>query len=190
VFDRSGRRAALLQFQGDPEVHVLRPFAAAGGDELYRDESGDLMLRVTPSGGVSLYTRRHRTGVAASEVAAVPPLTPQAMAIAQYRARMRQLQIAAARALRRPVVFEAPAAATGSSAGLIIDAAERAAASLSQTPTVAVRRVIIRAGPRPSARMEGEALNIQIAPQMGYAGRPSTSAIRAVLTGQTMGPEQ
>jgi hypothetical protein len=148
------------------------------------------MLRVTPSGGVSIYTRRHRTGMAAAEEASVAPLTPEALAIAQYQARMRRLQQLAARALRRPIVFEAPASATGANAGLIIDAAERAAATLSQNPTVIIRRVIIRAGPRPTARIEGEALNIQVAPQLGYAGRPSSSAIRAVLTGRTAGPER
>jgi len=190
VFDRSGVRVALLRFEGDPEVHVLRPRGAAGGDEIYANEAGDIMLRVTPSGGVSVYTRRHRTGVAAAEEAAAAPLTPQALAIAQYQARMRALQLAAARALRRQIIFEAPASAAGANAGLIIDAAERAAASLSQAPTVVVRRVVIRAGPIPAARMEGEALNIQVAPQMGYAGRPSSSAISAVLTGHTVGPER
>ena len=35
VLDRSGGRAALVQFEGDPEVHVLRPTMGAGGDEIF-----------------------------------------------------------------------------------------------------------------------------------------------------------
>ena len=59
VFDRSGGRAALVRFEGDPEVHVLRPAMAAGGGEIYRTEDGDVMLRVTPHGSITVYTRAH-----------------------------------------------------------------------------------------------------------------------------------
>ncbi|MGE3249870.1 MAG: DUF4908 domain-containing protein [Hyphomonadaceae bacterium] len=187
VFDRSGGRVALLRFEGDPEVHVLRSIGGgAGGSELYRNDTNDLALRVTPQGGVTLYTRNHRAGAAVAETGAGAPITPQALAIAQYQARMRQLQAAAQRSLGRPVIFVAPANVMGPSAGLVIDAAERAAAGLIASPGVTVQRVIIRVGPSPGARINGRDLNIQVAPNLGYAGRPSTTAIRSVL----IGPEQ
>ncbi|HVK81172.1 MAG TPA: DUF4908 domain-containing protein, partial [Verrucomicrobiae bacterium] len=62
VLDRSGGRAALVRFEGDPEVHVLRPAMAAGGGEIYRTDDGDVMLRVTPHGGITVYTRTMRPG--------------------------------------------------------------------------------------------------------------------------------
>src|SRR5262245_30193962 len=96
VLDRSGGRAALVRFEGDPEVHVLRPVMAAGGGEIYRTEDGDVILRVTPGGGITVYTRLHRDGSPASEEAQVPPLTPEAVQEAYMRERLRQLQIAAA----------------------------------------------------------------------------------------------
>src|SRR5690349_13167178 len=50
VLDRSGGRVALVRFEGDPEVHVLRPAMAAGGGEIYQTEDGGVMLRVTAHG--------------------------------------------------------------------------------------------------------------------------------------------
>ncbi|MGH6950984.1 MAG: DUF4908 domain-containing protein, partial [Vitreimonas sp.] len=80
VLDRSGGRAALVRFEGDPEVHVLRPVMAAGGGEIYRTEDGDVMLRITPHGGIIVYTRTLRTGAPVSEEERVAPLTPEAVA--------------------------------------------------------------------------------------------------------------
>ena len=183
VFDRSGGRYALLRFEGDPEVHILRAVGAAGGDEIYRNDANDIALRVTPHGGVILYTRAHSTGAPAAEEGASAAITPQAIAVAQYQARMRQVQAAAARALGRAIIFEAPANVTGPNAGLVLDAAERAAATLAASPGITVSRVIIRVGPAPAARRTGEALDIQVAPNMGYAGRPSNNSLRSVLHG-------
>jgi hypothetical protein len=53
-----------------------------------------------------------------------------------------------------------------------------------------IRRVLIVVGPTPRAVMQGDLLIIQVAPQMGYAGRPSSTAIRNVVTGTVQGPEQ
>jgi hypothetical protein len=72
----------------------------------------------------------------------------------------------------------------------MLDAAERAAQGIASAPGAGVRRVVIRIGPSPAARMQGDALNIQVAPQMGYAGRPSTTAIRTALAAGPSGPEQ
>jgi hypothetical protein len=66
VFDRSGSRAALVRFEGDPEVHVLRPVAAAGGDEIYRTENGDIALRLSRTGSFTVYTRNNRLGAPAA----------------------------------------------------------------------------------------------------------------------------
>jgi hypothetical protein len=85
VLDRSGGRAALVQFEGDPEVHVLRPTMGAGGDEIFQTENGDVRLRVTSHGGIIVYTRAMRTGAAASEEGRVAPLTPEQLAFAEMQ---------------------------------------------------------------------------------------------------------
>ena len=190
TFDRSGGRVALVRFEGDPEVHVLRPQGAAGGGEIYRTEDGDVMLRVTPHGGITVYTRRNQTGMPVSEDGRVAALTPEAIAFAEMQERFRQLQARSTRRIGQTVTFQVPARLSAPVAGLVVDAAERAAEGLAAAPLTTVRRVIITVGPQPAAVLRGDTLNIQVAPQFGYAGRPSSIAIRNVVTGRVQGPEQ
>ncbi len=190
VLDRSGGRAALVRFENDPEVHVLRPVLAAGGGEIYRTEDGSIMLRVTPHGGITVYTRALRTGAPASEEAQVAPLTPEAVAFAEMQARFRALQAQARRRVGQTVVFAVPAQMTAPVAGVVLDAAERAAEGLAAAPMTNVRRVTITIGAEPRVVLAGDQLFIQVAPQMGFAGRPSSTAIRNVVTGETQGPQQ
>lgn len=190
IFDRTGGRAALVRFEGDPEVHVLRPVMAAGGGEIYRTEDGDVMLRVTPQGSITVYTRTLRTGAPASEEARVDPLTPEAIAFAQMQQRFRQLQAQARRNVGQTVTFVVPAQMSAQAAGVVVDAAERAAEGLAAAPMTIVRRVTITIGTTPGAAVRGDQLYIQVAPQLGYAGRPSSNTIRNIVTGQVQGPEQ
>lgn len=190
VFDRTGSRAALVRFEGDPEVHVLRPTMAANGGEIYRTEDGNVMLRVNPGGGITVYTRRLSTGAPASEEAHVEALTPEAIAFAQMQQRFRQLQAQARRSVGQTVTFLVPAEMSAQAAGVVVDAAERAAEGLAAAPMTSVRRVTITIGPTPRAAVRGDQLFIQVAPQMGYAGRPSSNTIRNIVTGQVQGPEQ
>jgi len=190
VFDRSGSRAALVQFEGDPEVHVLRPTMAANGSEIYRTEDGDVMLRVNAHGSITVYTRTLRTGAAASEEARVDPLAPEAVAFAQMQQRFRQLQAQARRRVGQTVTFVVPAQMSAQAAGVVVDAAQRAVEGLAAAPMTAVRRVTITIGSAPRAAVRGDQLYIQVAPHLGYAGRPSSNTIRNIVTGQVQGPEQ
>jgi len=190
VLDRTGGRAALVRFEGDPEVHVLRPVMAAGGGEIYRTEDGALMLRITPHGGIIVYTRAIRTGAAASEEGRVAPLTPEDLAFAEMQQRFRVLQNRTRRSVGQPIMFTVPAQMSPQAAGVVTDAAERAAEGLAEAPMTNVRRVIIAIGRVPALALRGDTLLIQVAPQLGYAGRPSSSAIRNVVMGQVQGPEQ
>jgi hypothetical protein len=190
IFDRSGARAALVRFEGDPEVHVLLPTMGAGGDEIYQTDNGDVRLRVTPHGGIIVYTRTIRTGAAASEEGRVAPLTPEAMAFAEMQARFRSIQNRARRATGHAVVFTIPAQMSPAAAGLVTDAAERAAEGLAAAPITNVRRVVIGFGRVPAVAQRGTTLFILVAPQFGYAGRPSSSTVRNVVMGQVQGPEQ
>ncbi len=190
TLDRSGGRVALLRFEGDPEVHVLRPHAAASGGEIYQTEDGNMMLRVTPHGGVTVYTRTNRMGAAAAEEAQVAPLLPAAIAFAEMQARIRALQAQAARQIGQQVTFQPPPQIPPPVAGVVLDAAERIAEGLRAAPLTTVRHVLIIIGPTPAAALRGDTLIVQVAPQYGYAGRPSSTTIRNVVTGQVQGPEQ
>jgi hypothetical protein len=192
VFDRSGGRAALVRFEGDPEVHVLRPVMAAGGGEIYTTEDGNIQLRVTPHGGIIVYTRHLRTGAPVSEDGGAAPLTPAAIALEQMLARMRMLEEQARRHVGQTVTFtiQTRQQLSPPQAGVMVDAAERAAEGLAAAPMTTIRRVLIVVGPTPRAVMQGDLLIIEVAPQMGYAGRPSSTAVRNVVTGSVQGPEQ
>lgn len=189
VLDRSGR-AALVRFEGDPEVHVLRPTMGVGGDEIFQTENGDVRLRVTPHGGIVVYTRTIRTGAAASEEGRVAPLTPEALAFAEMQSRFRALQNRARRAVGETVVFTVPSELSPAAAGVVTDAAERVAEGLSEAPMTNVRHVVIGFGRAPAVAIRGTTLFVQVAPQFGYAGRPSSSTVRNVVMGQVQGPEQ
>ena len=193
VFDRSGRSAAaLVQFEGDDEVHVLRPVrgGAAGGGEIYQNEDASIMLRVNPHGTITVYTRAIRTGAPVSEVGSAGPLTPEAVAFEQMQQRFRALQQRTSRSVGQTITFTVPARLSAPVAGLVVDAAERAAEGLAAAPMTTVRHVIITLGPAPRALLRGDQLLIVVAPQMGYAGRPSSRTIRNVVTGAVAGPEQ
>lgn len=192
VFDRSGGRAALVRFEGDPEVHVLRPVMAAGGAEVYTTEDGNIQLRVMPHGGIVVYTRNLRTGAPVSEEGRAAPLTPAAIAFEQMLARMRTLQEQARRQVGQTVTFtiQSRQQVPPQVAGVMLDAAERVAEGLASAPMTTVRRVVIVIGPTPRVAMQGDLLIVQVAPQLGYAGRPSSTTIRNVVTGAVQGPEQ
>ena len=75
ILDRSGRHP-LLRFERRDETWVLRPSAAPRGDVIYRNDAGEQVLRVTPSGGMTVYTPRAPGGSPASFSGAGPSLTP------------------------------------------------------------------------------------------------------------------
>lgn len=190
TLDRSGGRVALVLFEGDPEVHVLRPAMAVGGGEIYRTEDGDVMLRVAPGGGITVYTRTLRTGAPAAEEGRASPLAPTAVVYAELQERIRRMQARFRRTTGHGVTFTVPADLSAPVAGLVVDAAERATEGLIAAPMTNVRRVIIVVGATPRAALRGDQLFIQVAPNMGYAGRPSSIAIRNVVMGAVQGPEQ
>jgi hypothetical protein len=190
TLDRSGSRVALVLFEGDPEVHVLRPAMAAGGAEIYRTEDGAVTLRIMPHGGVIVYTASISTGAPAAEGENVAPLTPQTIALAEMRARFNTLQRRAERASGHPVEFLVPANLPPQMAGLFLDAAERAAEGMAAAPVSNVRQVFIRPARQPGVTLDGARLIIDVAPHLGYEGRPSSTAVRNAIGAVVQGPER
>jgi hypothetical protein len=183
VLDRTGERVALVRFEGVEEVHVLHLVPGPRGDDIYKTDTGDVLLRVTALGSVIVYVDSARMGAPAQAAGRSAPVAPP-VAPVNLRARMELLARDAARRLGRPVAFEAPEV-QGPASGVVADAAARAAEGLSDAPhTVTVRRVIIRTGDAPGAVMVNESLTVTVTPQMGYAGRPSAAAIRRAVEGE------
>ena len=84
----TGRGARpLFRFERREETWVLRSTPAPRGDVIYRNDAGDQILRVTPDGGMTLYTaraperltrlaRRGRPGAGAADPGPRPPVHP------------------------------------------------------------------------------------------------------------------
>ena len=182
VFDRSLSRMALFRFEGDDEVMVLRPAAGPRGDELYKTETGEVLVRVTSLGSVTLFRGQGDLGAPAEPLGEAPRLAPPEWPIETQQARLRELARLTVRTVGRPIAFEAPAA-KGQASGLVVDAATRAAQGLAGARGPQVQRVVIVFGDKPQARVQPDgALQVMVAPTMGYAGRPSALAVRTALT--------
>ncbi|MFN5619618.1 MAG: DUF4908 domain-containing protein, partial [Brevundimonas sp.] len=106
VLDRSAGRRPLLRFDGRPETWALRPSPAPRGDIIYRTDAGDEVLRITPDGGITLYTVQNPRGTPVSAVGPAEALEPDPITPVELsRALIRQSGLAT-RALGRTVLLE------------------------------------------------------------------------------------
>lgn len=190
VFDRSGARP-LLRFEQSTEIWVLRPIPAPRGDIIYRNDAGDQILRVTPDGGMTLYTASHPGGVPVSMSGAAEQLRPTPLSVTQLASFLIRQSYLASRAVGRIVEVEAPDVGPGSEiataegVAIAVDAIVRMARSDSLRARVTqVRRILILPGAQPQVSFSNGTLRITIAPQLGVAGRPSSvRVVRAVAAG-------
>jgi len=188
VLDRSGARLALVRFEGSDEVHVLHSVPGPRGDEFFKTDTGDVLLRVTALGSVIVYADAARMGAPATVSGRAAPVAPPSAPHGGLQARFDALQRDLARQ-GRPVTFSPPPNAQGPASGVVADAAARAAEGLAAAPgTMTVRRVVIRYGNQPNAVVVNESLTITVAPQMGYAGRPSAAAVAQAVRQPRRGP--
>jgi hypothetical protein len=196
VLDRSSN-VTLLRFEDSPEIWVLTPQPAPHGDIIYRNDVGEPMLRATWLGGLTLFTRIHPSGAAASlvgEASAIRPpviLSPNALLL-----RLAQASAHSAHMIQRPVEFEAPDV-TPLTASLIADAAGVAAEAIGDVAQTLdgrrvlskLNKVLLAVGRKPSASFNKGVLQIVVAPPPGgmpvrdsVAGRPSSHRIAVALT--------
>ncbi len=78
VLGGSGRQA-LLRFKRRDETWVLRPTPAPRGDIIYRNDAGEQVLRVTPNGGMTVFTPVARGGSPVSFAGPAPALSPPSL---------------------------------------------------------------------------------------------------------------
>jgi hypothetical protein len=188
ILDRSGRHP-LLRFERRDETWVLRPSAAPRGDVIYRNDAGEQVLRVTPGGGMTVYTPRAPSGSPASFAGSGQSLTPPTLGPHLLFRLMAQRSYMVSQAVGGRLVevnldvdeqFESL-----SVEAMIVttDAVIRIARSPTARQYIAdLRSITIVEGRRAGVTYSGGRLTVTVDPRQGLAGRPSSArVIRAIL---------
>ena len=186
ILDRSGRHP-LLRFDRRDETWVLRPSAAPRGDVIYRNDAGQQVLRVTPGGGMTVYTPGAPGGSPASFNGSGPSLSPPTLGPVLLFRLMAQRSALVSQAVGRLVEVNLDG---DQSESLCVEAmivttesVVRIARSPSARQYIAdLRSITIVEGPRAGVTYSRGRLTVTVDPDEGLAGRPSSArVIRAIL---------
>ncbi|MET4685347.1 DUF4908 domain-containing protein [Brevundimonas faecalis] len=186
VLDRDGS-LTLLRFDRSTETWALRPSAAPRGDTIYRNDAGEQVLRVTPSGGITVYTTRNPGGspvsVAGPAVSLEPPTLGPVQMFNLMTRRSGLVSDAMGRLVRINVFGEESEALCIEALVVTTDAVVRIARSPSARPFLdRLRSITIVEGSRAQVTYAGGDLRVVVDPRRGIAGRPSSArVIRAVI---------
>jgi len=186
ILDRSGRHP-LLRFESRDETWVLRPTAAPRGDVIYRNDAGDQVLRVTPNGGMTVYTPRTPGGSPASFSGAGQSLTPPTLGPMLLFRLMAQRSAMVSEVVGRLVEVNLDG---DQSEALCVEAlvvTTEAVIRIARSPTAReyisdLRSITIIEGARAGVTYSRGRLTVTVDPGEGLAGRPSSArVIRAIL---------
>jgi hypothetical protein len=179
------------------EIHLASAARGPRGDVIYKDQAGEVLLRITAHGGATVYWPGLAAGEAASksfgddDALTLPSAT---RADAERRATAATARLSALTG--EPIEFNLAPQTTPADAALaeddrvLADAVIRAAAGMiavAGDPTGArvlgsrVSEVRFVAGASPGIALEGRRLQIVYDPSNDAAGRPSSRAVAAFL---------
>lgn len=186
VLDRSQPRFVLLRFDGDAEIWALTSHWGPRGDEFLRNDVGEVMVRITSLGGVTLFGPLGVTGAPASKMGKARVLSAPSRSEGTLQTTVERAISWFSRFGHRSIRVEA---AGGLAPPLVYEALQRTAQGLSRAPRgffgQPQRRIklirVERAIGRPSASWTRGILTIGVVPGAGYAGRPSSAAVLAAL---------
>ncbi len=186
VLDRAGS-LTLLRFDRSNETWALRPSSAPRGDTIYRNDAGEQVLRVTPSGGITVYTTRNPGGSPVSQAGPPVSLQPTSLGPVQMFNLMTRrsglVSEAMGRLIRINLSGEESEALCIEALIVTTDAVVRIARSPSARPFLdRLRSITVAEGSRASVTYSGGDLRVVVDPKRGIAGRPSSArVIRAVI---------
>jgi hypothetical protein len=189
VLDRSNPRQPLLRYDGAEEVLALSVTLGPRGDEFLKTDTGEVLLRVTALGGLTLYGPEGEQGAPAAVMGRARPLPGPSGGDGSPAAVQARIVGAARRGLDRRISVELVSSAP---LGFVSDAARRVEVAIAQAGAGPRRRVAqrLRSVRFESARLafavltEAGVLRIGLAPSLSYGGRPSSAAVRRALEEQ------
>jgi hypothetical protein len=175
------------------EIHLLTPTRAPRGDTVWRDASGEALLRVAAYGGATVFWPGDPRGHAASKsFGEDPALTLDFATLETARDRAQRATALISAQVGKPILFEVgdPGPDDAGGASVLADAVARAAKGLGRVandPTGAriignrVRRVDFVVGRPPAVSFGDGVLSVRYDPAADAAGRPSSSEIAGLL---------
>ncbi len=188
ILDRASSQP-LMKFDNSSEVWVLSPQAAPRGDTIYKNELGELVLRASKLGGMTLFTSERPGGDAAALMGKAGSIQPPPfISVNVLFQRLVQASARASRAAQHRVAFETVDDATPATSVLVADTAtvtaeafERMARDGDRNLLVRVTRVLLAEGHKPGANLKGGDLTVTYAPGKGLSGRPSSKRIIKIV---------
>ena len=181
VLDQSGAMP-LLRFERSAETWVLRPSAAPRGDVIYRNDAGDQILRITPDGGITLYTRREPNGSPVSRVGGGESLAAPVLGPVQLFNLMNRRSGMVSQALGRLVQINLPDVQSEALSVEALVISTDAVIRMSRAPVARqrlerLRSITIVEGGRANVVYSRGDLRVTIDPSQGQAGRPSSTRV-------------
>jgi hypothetical protein len=193
VLDRSSE-LPKLKFDGTDEILVLRWQPAAGGDRLLIRDDGEIVLRLSGLGGITLFTPENRRGFPVAPNGPAQPLVAQAPPIGVVRDIAGRIMMQLRAEIGREIAFEAnwnSVGGNGVARGVLFDAIRNAGTALFNVVRTGpgragvsnyLRRVRFMPSRFPAISMQGDMLIVSYSVEQGLAGRPSSFAIRKQLS--------
>jgi len=187
IFDVQNERP-LFRFERRQETWILRPTPAPRGDVIYRNDAGSQILRVTPGGGVTLYTTVAPNGSPASRTGPGPTLSLPTLGPVRLFTLMNQRGSLVSQALGRLVVINLSGER---SEALMVDAlvvSTEAVIRMARSPSLrdqlgTLRSITLVEGSRSSVSFSRGDLRVVVSPDDGQAGRPSSARIIRAVSG-------
>lgn len=188
VLDQSTARP-LLRFDGSNEIWALRPTAGVRGDVYYRNDVGEVVLRATRLGGLTLYTHNSPGGLPCALGAASRPLRMQDHSPTSLFRHMLREAARGGQAMRGELFVEAQdvddnsAAIVGDAVTVAVDGIVRMAQSQTgRERLTGLRQIEVVFGSSSGVARNGSRLVITVAPRLGPAGRPSSARVVRALS--------
>ena len=182
-FDRSGDPALLRERDdSEAEVLVLYPNRAPGGGTAFVTDTGREVMRLTGLGGATYFPPEAPNGVIVEYASPAGGIAPTPRSASEVRGRASRLADDLARWLNRDILIEytpAPRAGLGvqyDTLNRVIHAVDMLRGERQRIRDLESIRLVT--GDAPAAYRTGTELVIVIAPQYGFAGRPSSAYIR------------
>ncbi|AQR60946.1 hypothetical protein BZG35_04210 [Brevundimonas sp. LM2] len=178
----------LFRFERRPETWVLRATPAPRGDIIYRNDAGSQILRVTPAGGITLYTTAAPNGAPVSRTGPAAALTLPPLGPIRLFTLMNQRGSLVSQALGRLVVINLSGER---SEALMVDTlivSTEAVIRMARSPTfrasiATLRSITLVEGDRSTVSFLRGDLRIVVDPDEGQAGRPSSARIIRAVAG-------